>query len=400
MIIKPSIRNNLFTNSHPVGCEKNVLTQIKRSQELGKFDGPKNVLVVGGSSGYGLATRIALATGCESNTINVSFESGPKGKRSGTAGYWNNAAFQKYFQSSTMIHKDFLGDAFSKKMKDDVANYIKETFGKIDLLVYSVASGARKNEETDQLVYSSIKSLGKDVVGKTIDIVSGDIYELTVTNADEQEIKDTVYVMGGSDWENWVKTMADYGLLNPGFKTISYTYIGGETTKSIYRDGTLGKAKEDLEETASRMNVTLQNELNGEALISSSKAVATKASIYIPQMPIYVAALYDTMIKDGSHESILEHKHRLFKDMVYGNSRILDEKSRIRLDHFEMDEDIQSKTKDLMDSITQENIHSLLGTKVFIKELFNLNGFRNDEIDYEKDIDLEELNRNYKFTRI
>lgn len=400
MKISPSIRNNLFTNSHPTGCEMSVIDQINNIKKEVAFDGPKNVLVIGGSSGYGLATRIGLAVGCNANTINVSFESGPKGKRSGTAGFWNNAAFQKHISTKNNTHKDFLGDAFSNEMKEAVVAYALREFGTIDLVVYSVASGARKNADTGEVVFSKIKSLGKDVIGKTVDIVDNTVHELTVTGADEQEIKDTVYVMGGSDWKNWITILDKNNLLSEQAKTIAYTYIGGETTKAIYRDGTLGKAKEDLEETTKYLNQLLEAKYHGEALVSSSKAVATKASIYIPQMPIYVACLYDVMVKEGVHETIEGHKYRLFKDMVYGSKRIIDEKGRIRLDHLELSDAVQDKTKSLMMQVTDAEIKDLDGYKLFVKDLYNLNGFRNDKVVYDADVNIEELNRVYDYTRI
>lgn len=400
MKIIPSIRKNLFTNSHPVGCEKNVLEQINNIKKESPFDGPKNVLIIGGSSGYGLASRISLALGCNSNTINVCFESGPKGKRSGTAGYWNNVAFHKHLSNEQNTHKDFLGDAFSRTMKEAVVHYAKETFGAIDLVIYSVASGARKNWKTGEVIFSKIKSLGKDVIGKTVDIKDNSVHEITVAGANPQEVADTVYVMGGSDWEDWMSILDENQLLSEYAKTISYTYIGGETTKAIYRDGTLGKAKTDLEETTIRLDKMLHDKYSGEALVSSSKAVATKASIYIPQMPIYVACLYDVMTKNNVHETIELHKYRLFKDMVYGTKRILDDSGRIRLDHLELSDEIQKNTKELMLSIDDEHIDELYGYQLFVKDLYNLNGFRNDKINYDNDIDIDSLQEHYQFTRV
>jgi len=400
MIIKPSIRSNLFTNSHPDGCGLNVLNQISEAKGKEKFEGPKNVLIIGGSSGYGLASRISLAFGSNSNTINVCFESAPKGKRSGTAGFWNNVAFQKHVGNNGSIHTDFIGDAFSSDMKLNVLNYIKSEFGNIDLLVYSVAAGARKNEELDELVYSKIKSVGKEVTGKTIDISSNVVKELTITGATDSEIKDTVYVMGGSDWSDWVNYLDENEALNNGVKTIAYTYIGGETTKDIYRDGTLGKAKVDLETVSLKLNELLNKKYNGESLISSSKAVATKASIYIPQMPIYVACLYEVMMNNDVHESILEHKYRLFKDMVYGNKRENDEKNRLRVDSFELSKNIQNETNKLMTSLSDDELLNLPGTKVFLKDLFQLNGFGYESIDYDKDINIESVKSKYKYHSI
>ena len=391
MIIEPSIRSNIFLNAHPKGCEQAVYEQILEVKQKKAFEGPKKVLIIGGSSGYGLASRIALAYGAQSDTINISFETAPKGKRTGTAGWWNNIAFQKYAKELNHIHKDFVGDAFGSQMKKDVINYIKETFGKLDLVIYSLAAGARFNEETGTLIKSSIKAIGSDAVGKTIDLADLTVKELVIGTATEEEVKDTVYVMGGSAWEEWIQTLHQENLLNPGFKTISYTYIGGPTTDKIYRGGTLGKAKEDLELSARRMNELLKASYQGEALISSSKAVVTKASVFIPQMPVYVSCLFDVMMRVGTHESILSHKYRLFQDMVYGNKRIVDDMGRIRLDHLEMEEHVQKETIHMMESLTDEQLFKLEGTNVFIKEFHQIHGFQFENIDYNEETDLESL---------
>lgn len=391
MIIEPSIRSNIFLNAHPKGCEQAVYEQIQEAKALPPFEGPKKVLIIGGSSGYGLSSRIALAYGAQSDTISISFETAPKGKRTGTAGWWNNIYFQQYAKETNHIHKDFVGDAFSSQMKKDVVNYIKETFGKLDLVIYSLAAGARFNESTGTLVKSSIKAIGSDAVGKTIDLADLTVKDLIIGTATEEEINDTVYVMGGSAWEDWVQTLADADVLNQGFKTISYTYIGGPTTDKIYRGGTLGKAKEDLETCARRMNQLLKDKYQGEALISSSKAVVTKASVFIPQMPVYVSCLFDVMMRHHHHETILEHKFRLFKDMVYGNKRITDDLGRIRLDHLEMEEAIQKETIHMMETLSDEALFALEGTKVFIKEFHQIHGFKFDNINYDEDTDIESL---------
>lgn len=391
MIIKPTIRSNIFTNSHPLGCKQFVLNQINETKQLESFEGPKNVLIIGGSSGYGLSSRIALAFAANANTINISFESGPKGKRTGSAGYWNNVYFQEFAAETGNLHKDFVGDAFSNEMKANVLNYIKESVGKIDLVIYSLAAGARKNSETGEVVRSHIKAIGEPAIGKTIDIATLEVMDLTVQGASEQEIQDTVYVMGGSDWFDWVSKLDENGLLEEGCKTISYTYIGGPTTEKIYRGGSMGQAKEDLEEKAFKMNELLSSKYKGEALISSSKAVATKASVFIPQMTIYVSCLYDVMTRNNVHESILEHKYRLFKDMVYGDGRILDEKGRVRLDHLEMDDAIQEETVNLMNSLSDDEVLEFSGTKMFLEEFYKINGFRFDEVDYDADVDIKAL---------
>lgn len=395
MIITPSIRTNFFTNAHPEGCKIQLQQQIDEVKQLEPYDGPKNVLIIGGSSGYGLASRISLAFAANSNTVNVSYESAPRGRRTGSAGYWNNAFFQHYANETGNLHKDFIGDAFAYETKQEVMEYIKENLGSLDLIIYSLAAGARKNHETGETVRSNIKTLGTTTVGKTIDIATMEIQELTIEPGTAQETKDTVYVMGGSDWQDWVMFMKDNGLLNDGFKTIAYTYIGGPTTEAIYRGGTLGKAKEDLEAKAYQMNDVLQKEFNGEALVSSSKAVVSKASVFIPKMPIYVACLFDVMKENKVHETILEHKHRLFKDMVYGSKRITDDEGRIRLDHLEMEASIQKQTEDLMNSLDDEGILTLPGTKTFIEEFYRINGFHIDGVDYDKDIDIDQYKDDY-----
>jgi enoyl-[acyl-carrier protein] reductase/trans-2-enoyl-CoA reductase (NAD+) len=389
MIIEPSIRSNICINAHPVGTRRFVERQIEEAKALGTFPGPKNVLIIGGSSGYGLSSRIALAFGSDAATINVSYEQPPSGKRTGLAGWWNNIHFQELAAATGNIHKDFIADAFASKTKQDVADYIETTFGKIDLLVYSLASPVRFNEQTGQLVRSAIKSLGDDVVGLTIDVGDLSVRELTVTGGTKEEVEDTVYVMGGSDWQEWVRVLSERKLLNQGFKTISYTYVGGPSTEAIYRGGTLGKAKEDLEEAASIMDRKLKAELSGEALISASKAVVTKASVFIPQMPVYVSCVYDVMLEKGIQESILAHKHRLFKDMVYGNARLADQKNRLRIDAWELSPDVQAAAIDRMRNTPRELLTQLPGAKLFVEEFYQLNGFRIPNVDYSEDVDME-----------
>jgi len=396
MTIKPSIRSNFFTNSNPLGVQKMLQNYINDVKKLSKYQGPKNVLIIGGSSGYGLATRISLAFGAGANTINVSFESQPRGNKTGSAGFWNNLFFQNAVKDLGQKHLDFNADAFIPETKQTILETIQKKFGQIDLLVYSLASGARKNVETGELVRSSIKPLGEPAVGRTIDIKSMRVEPLTVEPATEQETKDTVFVMGGGDWHDWVRYLDDAGVLAKGFKTVSYTYIGGKNTDAIYRSGTIGQAKLDLEATADNLNKLIIEKYEGEALISSSKAIVSKASVFIPQMPIYVSYLFDEMTKNGTHETTLEHKHRLFKDMIYGNNRILDENGRIRLDHLEMDEALQNRINQLMQQDINQSFLDLDGTKLFLKEFYQINGFDVDGVDPEADIDLEALLNKYQ----
>jgi len=393
MIIKPKIKMNISTTVHPKGCEQLVLEQINSVKDLPKYEGPKNVLIIGGSSGYGLASRISLAFGANANTINVSFESKPRGKRTGSAGWWNNIYFQEHAKETNKIHKDFIGDAFSHELKDEVIDYIKDKFGKIDLIVYSLASGVRTNPDTKESVKSSLKTIGKSFKGQTIDIASLTTKDLTIEPATDSEIEDTVYVMGGGDWKLWIDSLDKNQCLNNNVKTISYTYVGGKTTDILYRLGSIGQAKRDLEKSCEEINQYLNKKYNGEALISSSKAVTTKASVHIPAMVIYMSCLYENMMNNNTHESIIEHKHRLFKDCVYGDIDLKDENARIRIDSQELSEDIQEKTIDMMHSLTLNQILDLEGGKLFIKEYYQLNGFMFDEVDYEEDVNLEELSK-------
>jgi enoyl-[acyl-carrier protein] reductase / trans-2-enoyl-CoA reductase (NAD+) len=389
MVIKPSIRSNIFTNSHPLGSQQYIFNLIKEAQSFSSFKGPKKVLIIGGSSGYGLATRVTLAVNANADTINVSFESRPKGDRTGSAGWWNNIYFQKALEGNGQTHKDFVGDAFSEVMKDQVKSYIASTFGKVDLIVYSLAAGARQNPVTGELVRSTLKSIGEPVTGKTIDIGEMAIKDITVLPATEQEIKDTVYVMGGSDWFDWVKLLADADLLNPGAKAISYTYIGSKNNAKIYRDGTIGRAKDDLEHHGVLIDQLLKQKVKGEGLISVSKAVVTKASVFIPKIAFYVSTMFEVMKAKGVHETTLQHKHRLFQEMVYGTKRLLDEKGRIRIDHLEMDANVQKEIDALAKTLENEKIFGLPGTKMFVDEFYQIHGFNIPGVDYTADIDLE-----------
>lgn len=393
VVVKPQIRSNVFLTAHPIGLKYFVGNQINEAKKLSKINKGKinNVLIIGGSSGYGLSSRIVSAYNMGANTINVSFEGEPTERRVGTAGYWNNLYFRHFAKQDLRTkHFDLNKDAFSDETKQEVIQLLKDNNIKVDLVIYSLASGVRPNEAGD-LVRSAIKPIGKVVVGKTFDIAKGVVQEITVNPATEEEIDNTVFVMGGGDWQNWITKLMANDLLNEGCKTISYTYVGGDSTKDIYRSGTIGRAKEDLERSQNVLNQLISSKCRGEALISSSKAVVTKASVFIPQMPAYVACLYDVMMADKTHESILKHKHRLFKDMVYGNKRIVDNDNRIRIDHLEIDEKTQNKTIKLMNEVSDDELLNLGGTAEFLQEFYQMNGFNFDEVDYEQEIDVDEL---------
>lgn len=392
MIIKPAIKNNICVRVHPIGCKENVKRQIDYVKEKGSFKGPKNVLIIGGSSGYGLASRVTLGFGCHANTINVSFEIEPKKNKTGTAGWWNNIFFQKFAKEEGLQYKDFIGDAFSFEMKEQVIDYIKKEYGKIDLLVYSLASNRRTDPLTGETYISSLKSIGKTVDGYSIDINKECLKYEKMEEATAEEIQNTIKVMGGEDWNLWIDALMKEDLLEEGFKTVSYTYLGSPATYDIYHEGTIGKAKDHLEETARALNTTLKEKYDGQASISASKAIVTKASIYIPIFPVYGAILYKLMKEAGTHEGEIEQKYRLFKDMIYGEDPIIDEVGRYRPDHLEQDEVLQEKGKEILNKINNGNLHELSDVKGFIDDFMKINGFNFDTVDYEEDVDMEALN--------
>ncbi len=379
MKIKEKIRANVSMTAHPKGMQKHFQIQNEIAKNLPKFTSPKNVLIIGGSSGYGLASRLVLANN-GAHTISISFEREPNGKKMGSAGFWSDHYFDEKFPN----HKTFNVDAFSAETKQMISDYLKETNTKIDLLIYSLAAGVRP--KGDQLIKSTLKPIERPYIGKTVDIATNTFKDLTVDVATEEEIANTVYVMGGSDWSKWVDVLKENQLLNPGFKTLTYTYVGGKTTYDIYRGGTIGKAKDDLELTAR----TLKD--NGiEAYVVSAKAITTKASVFIPSMIVYGACLYEVMQKHGVHEDVVTHIHRLFQDMIYGSKIIFDEKQRVRVDNYEMDPKIQAETIKMMQEINEEQLLNSKGYQQFVKEFYQLNGFKFDEIDYEEEIDFNIL---------
>jgi enoyl-[acyl-carrier protein] reductase/trans-2-enoyl-CoA reductase (NAD+) len=391
MQIKPSIRSNIFTNSHPLGCQAYIQSLFKEASSFSSFKGPTNVLIIGGSSGYGLSSRITLAVNARANTWNVSFESRPKGERTGSAGWWNNIYFQQAADSLGTYHKDFVGDAFSQTMKNEVIANLKQKNVKIDFVIYSLAAGARSHPQTGELVRSTLKAIGQPVEGKTIDIAERSVKELIVGAATEQEIQDTVFVMGGSDWEDWIRQLSQADVLATGVKAISYTYIGSKNNAKIYREGTIGRAKDDLENHGRSIDTFLKHAHQGEGLISVSKAVVTKASVFIPRIPFYVSTMFEVMKKHGVHETITQHKHRLFADMIYGTQRLVDKEGRIRIDHYEMQPDIQAEIQSLSDRYENDTIFELKGTQQFIDEFYHIHGFNLPGVDYEQDVDLDQL---------
>ena len=392
MVIKPRLKGSLALTAHPAGCEEFVKRQIDYVKKSDKYNGPKKVLIIGSSSGYGLASRISLAFGAGADTIGVAFEKGVEGKRVGTAGWWNTVAFTEEVRKEGLIAKNFMGDAFSDEIKENVIEYIKNEFGgKIDLLIYSLASGLRTDPKTGITYRSALKSTTNEIEGPTINLEKESIENGKMEVATEDELVSTVKVMGGEDWKLWIEALDNAGVLTEGFKTVAYSYLGPKVTYGIYKEGTIGAAKRDLERTSNELNDYLGKKYHGEAYVSLSKALMTKASAVIPVFPLYAALLYKIMKEKGIHEGTIEQKHRLLKDMIYGDHKELDSERRLRPDNWEMREDVQSAVENLWDKVTPENFKELTDYAGMREEFMNLNGFDFDNVDYDQDLDLDEL---------
>lgn len=392
LTFKQNIRGNVALGVNPLGCKQDVLNQIDYVKSNGTYEGPKKVLIIGASSSYGLATRINLAFGAGADTIGVSFEKGPKNERNlGTAGWYNNIAFREEAEKEGLIAKNFVQDAFSHETKQEVIEYIKNEFGgKVDLVVYSLASGVRKDPETGELYKSSIKAIGEPVVGPHINMQNESFYTETLEPADEQEIADTVNVMGGEDWQLWMEALKEAGVLTEGVLTTNYSYLGTELNHAYYGGGTLGRAKADCDEKAENINQLLAD-INGKAQIVVATAVTTKASSVIPFFPVYCIGLYKVMEEKGTHETPIMHIDRIYRDMIYGDKPEYDEVGRLRPDSWELDSDTQAKTKELIEQLNEENFNSdMTAYDTFFKEFSNLSGFMVDNY-VEQEVTLDEL---------
>ncbi len=390
MIIKPRVRGSLALNCHPIGCKKIIEDQIKVAKTGAQYEGAKKVLILGASSGYGLATRISLAFGgSKADTIGVSFEKEGNEKKVGSAGWYNNIWFKEAAEKKGLIAKNFVGDAFSHDMRKEVIKYIKEEFGgKIDLLVYSVASGVRQDPNTGIIHRSAIKPINETYGGFAINIQKETLDYLEVESATNEEIENTVKVMGGEDWSYWVKALLDEGICEDGFKSVSYSYIGGDITRAIYRDGTIGMAKKHLEETAHSLNNLVKDKVNGEVFTAVNRAITTKASAFIPCFSIYASILFKVMAEENKEEPCMEHTHRLLSDMIYGKNPNFDDKHRMRPDSWELSKEIQNKSIEVYKKITEDNFKKYCDFKLYKKYFMNLNGFEVEGVDYDKEVDL------------
>ena len=387
MIVAPKIRGFICTTAHPAGCAKHVAGQIAVVRKGGPNPhGPKKVLVIGASTGYGLASRITAAFGSGAATIGVFFEKPGEPDRCGTAGWYNSAAFEQEAKSAGVYARSFNGDAFSDAMKSQVIEAVKADLGQVDCVIYSLASPRRTHPKTGEVFKSVLKPIGETYTNKNLNTGNGVVNEVTIEPANEDEIAQTVAVMGGEDWEMWLDALLAAGALAQGVKTVAYSYIGPELTWPIYKNGTIGRAKEDLERAQRALDARLAP-LGGKAWVSVNKALVTQASSAIPVVPLYISLLYKIMKAEGTHEDCIEQMDRLFRTRLYGGSPQPDEAGRIRVDDWEMAPAVQSLIAGRWKEVTTENLASLADFDGYQSSFLRLFGFGLDGVNYDADVD-------------
>ncbi|MEH6467329.1 MAG: enoyl-ACP reductase FabV [Porticoccus sp.] len=385
MIIKPRVRGFMCITTHPVGCETNVKNQIDYIKRQAPIDGPKRVLVIGSSTGYGLAARIGAAFGCGASTLGLFFEKEGTEKKPGTAGWYNSAAFHKFAEAEGLYAKSINGDAFSDEIKQKTIETIKADLGQVDLVIYSLASPRRQHPKTGEVFNSTLKPIGKDVTLRGINTDKEEIQEFTLEAASDEDISNTVAVMGGEDWQMWMDALSEAGVLAEGAKTTAFTYVGEKVTWDLYWDGTIGHAKKDLDKKVIGIREQLAAS-DGDARVSVLKAVVTQASSAIPIMPLYLSLLFKVMKEDGSHEGCIEQLYRLYTECLYSDTPRLDEEGRLRVDELELRPEIQDKVADAWAHITTDNLGELTDFQEYKHEFLNLFGFDIDGVDYDVDV--------------
>lgn len=388
MVIKPKIRGFICTTAHPVGCSQNVQDQIDYVKaNKTELEGPKNVLVIGCSNGYGLASRITAAFGFKANTLGVMFEKEPTERRTASAGWYNTAAFEKAAKAEGLYAESLNMDAFSNEAKEEAIARIKENMGAVDLVVYSLGAPRRKDPNTGEVYSSTLKPIGEAVTRKNLNTDSREVSEITLEPANDDEIFNTVKVMGGEDWEMWMDALAEAGVLAEGVKTTAYTYIGKDLTWPIYGGATIGKAKEDLDRAAKAISEKLESTLKGKGYVSVLKALVTQSSSAIPVMPLYISALYKVMKEKGTHEGCIEQIFGLFyKEMYADGTMNLDDSGRIRMEDNELDEAVQSKVAEIWSQVNSDNLDELTDFAGYQNEFYRLFGFGYDSVDYDADV--------------
>lgn len=389
MLIEPKVRGFICTTAHPVGCKLKVDEQINYIRNKDKLDRKfKNVLVIGASTGYGLASRIVSSFLLEANTIGVFFEREAADKRTASAGWYNTAAFEQRARQAGLYARSFNGDAFTDAMKQEVLDCIRQDWqGKVDLVIYSLAAPRRQDPKTGVQYSSVLKPIGKPYNDKTVDILNGVVSSANLEPATEEEIAATIKVMGGEDWALWMDALIEADLLADNAMTLAYTYIGPEMTNQIYHGGTIGRAKQHLEHTAKELNEKLAKHCNGKALVSVNKALVTQASSAIPVVPLYVSILYKVMKQKGLHEGCIEQMWRLFADHLCSDIKV-DDAGRIRLDDWELREDVQKDVATIWSQVSTENLEGLSDINGYRKEFYQLFGFGVDQVDYAADVDI------------
>ncbi|MDG1066713.1 MAG: trans-2-enoyl-CoA reductase family protein [Luminiphilus sp.] len=389
MIIKPRVRGFLCITTHPEGCRENVSRQIRHVQSGGAIEeGPKRVLVLGASTGYGLASRITAAFGAGASTLGVFFEKPGTERKPGTAGWYNAAAFHRAADEAGLYAKSINGDAFSDDVKTRVIDLIKEDLGAIDLVVYSLAAPRRTHPKTGVVHTSTLKPIGSDTVQKGVNTDKEEIQEYHLEAANQEEIDNTVAVMGGEDWQMWIEALDEAGVLAKGAKTTAYTYIGEKITWDIYWHGTIGAAKKDLDKRVIDIRERLAAH-GGDARVSVLKAVVTQASAAIPAMPIYLAILFKVMKARGEHEGCIEQVNRLFRDSLYGTASGPDADGRLRADNLELNPEVQAEVAEIWEKINTDNLKALSDFDGYRQEFLQLFGFEVDGVDYEADVNPE-----------
>lgn len=387
MIIEPRMRGFICLTAHPKGCEQNVKNQIEYVKSKGPIDGAKRVLVVGASTGFGLASRISSAFGCGASTIGVFFEKAPTEGKTASPGWYNSAAFENEAHKAGLYAKSINGDAFSKEVKQQVIDTIKADLGQIDLVIYSLASPVRMHPNTGVLHRSTLKPIGGTFSNKTVDFHTGLVSQVSIEPANQEDIDNTVVVMGGEDWAMWMDELKAANLLAPGATTIAYSYIGPAVTEAVYRKGTIGRAKDHLEATAFTITDSLKD-INGKAYVSVNKALVTQASSAIPVIPLYISLLYKIMKAEGIHEGCIEQIQRLYSQRLYtGQAVPTDSNGRIRIDDWEMRDDVQAKVSDLWEKATTENLVEIGDLAGYKQDFLNLFGFGFEGVKYDADTD-------------
>jgi enoyl-[acyl-carrier protein] reductase/trans-2-enoyl-CoA reductase (NAD+) len=379
------MRGFICLTSHPDGCEQNVKNQIAYIKSKGAIAGAKKVLVIGASTGFGLASRITSAFGSDAATIGVFFEKPAAPGKTASPGWYNSAAFEKEAHKAGLYAKSINGDAFSNEIKRQTLDLIKADLGQIDLVIYSLASPVRTNPNTGVTHRSVLKPIGQTFTNKTVDFHTGNVTEVSINPAVEEDIPNTVAVMGGEDWAMWMDALKSENLLAPGATTVAYSYIGPSLTEAVYRKGTIGCAKDDLEATAFTITDSLKS-IGGQAYVSVNKALVTQASSAIPVIPLYISLLYKIMKEEGIHEGCIEQIQRLYQDRLYTGSAVpTDDKGRIRIDDLEMRDDVQAKVAQLWLEATTETLPAIGDLAGYKNDFNNLFGFGFEGVDYLSD---------------